>query len=83
MLCIEVQRGEEAIFLGDDTFALHLEAVSRVRTPLVTHADGLRLAKRDRAPTLAAMREAGVDGPVLARDLATGLVPSGFRLSEA
>ena len=30
--------------------------------PLVTHEDGRRLAKRDLAPTLAAMREAGVDG---------------------
>ena len=51
--------------------------------PLVTHADGRRLAKRDLAPTLAAMREAGVDGPNLARDLATGLLPSGFRLQRA
>ena len=30
---------------------------------LVVHDDGRRLAKRDQAPTLAAMREAGVDGP--------------------
>ncbi|GAA4009548.1 tRNA glutamyl-Q(34) synthetase GluQRS [Sphingomonas swuensis] len=50
--------------------------------PLVTHEDGRRLAKRDQAPTLAAMREAGVDGPVLARQLATGLLPTGFRLSS-
>ena len=50
--------------------------------PLVTHADGQRLAKRDLAPTLAAMREAGVDGRMLARDLVTGLVPSGFRLQQ-
>ena len=48
---------------------------------LVIHADGRRLAKRDRAPTLAAMRKAGVDGPALARELITGLLPSGFRLS--
>ena len=34
--------------------------------PIVTHADGRRLAKRDLAPTLAAMRESGVDGRVLA-----------------
>jgi len=51
--------------------------------PLVTHADGRRLAKRDLAPTLATMREAGADGLALARDLATGLVPSGFRLQPA
>ena len=48
--------------------------------PLVTHQDGRRLAKRDQAPTLAAMREAGVDGKELARSLATGVLPSGFRL---
>ena len=51
--------------------------------PLVTHADGTRLAKRDLAPTLATLRAAGVDGPALARELATGLVPSGFRLGQA
>jgi glutamyl-Q tRNA(Asp) synthetase len=51
--------------------------------PLVTHADGRRLAKRDLAPTLAAMREAGADGPTLAGQLLTGLLPSGFRLQDA
>jgi glutamyl-Q tRNA(Asp) synthetase len=51
--------------------------------PLVTHEDGRRLAKRDFAPTLAAMRENGVDGPSLASQLLTGEVPSGFRLAEA
>lgn len=50
---------------------------------LVVHDDGRRLAKRDQAPTLAAMREAGVDGRALARQLATGEVPSGFRLQDA
>jgi glutamyl-Q tRNA(Asp) synthetase len=50
--------------------------------PLVRHADGRRLAKRDRAPTLAAMRQAGVDGGALAAELAAGLVPAGFRLSN-
>jgi glutamyl-Q tRNA(Asp) synthetase len=51
--------------------------------PLVTHEDGRRLAKRDLAPTLAAMREDGVDGPALARELLTGKLPSGFRLQDA
>jgi glutamyl-Q tRNA(Asp) synthetase len=51
--------------------------------PLVTHHDGRRLAKRDLAPTLAAMREAGVDGRELARRLIAGAVPSGFRLQDA
>jgi glutamyl-Q tRNA(Asp) synthetase len=50
---------------------------------LVVHEDGRRLAKRDKAPTLAALREAGVDGPALARDLVKGRLPGGFRLVEA
>ena len=50
---------------------------------LVVHEDGRRLAKRDLAPTLAALREAGVDGPALAHDLTLARVPSGFRLADA
>ena len=51
--------------------------------PLVTHEDGRRLAKRDFAPTLAAMREAGVDGAELASALAKGQLPLGFAFGEA
>jgi len=51
--------------------------------PLVTHDDGRRLAKRDLAPTLAAMRESGIDGPALAARLLDGRLPLGFRLSQA
>jgi glutamyl-Q tRNA(Asp) synthetase len=51
--------------------------------PLVAHEDGRRLAKRDLAPTLAAMRDSGVDGPSLAEQLRTGLLPSGFRFQDA
>lgn len=51
--------------------------------PLVTHDDGRRLAKRDLAPTLAAMRQSGVDGPSLAAQLLEGQLPLGFRLSQA
>ena len=51
--------------------------------PLVTHEDGRRLAKRDRAPTLEAMRDSGVDGPALADELLKGRLPLGFRLSRA
>ena len=51
--------------------------------PLVVHADGRRLAKRDLSPTLAAMRAKGINGRALAAGLATGFVPSGFRLAEA
>ena len=54
--------------------------ISTIR--LVAHDDGRRLAKRDLAPTLAAMRDAGVDGPALARDLLAGQLPLGFSLSE-
>lgn len=49
---------------------------------LVVHEDGRRLAKRDRAPTLASMRESGMDGRALANDLIDGILPAGFRLSE-
>jgi glutamyl-Q tRNA(Asp) synthetase len=51
--------------------------------PLVTHEDGRRLAKRDRAPTLAAMREDGIDGPRLVADLLAGKLPLGFAFSAA
>lgn len=51
--------------------------------PLVAHSDGRRLAKRDRAPTLAAMRELGVDGRELARELASGKLPLGFDFIDA
>lgn len=50
--------------------------------PLVTFDDGRRLAKRDRAPTLAAMREDGVDGRALAEALMDQSLPLGFALSE-
>ena len=50
---------------------------------LVLHEDGRRLAKRDLAPTLEAMRAAGVDGRALSAELTLGRVPSGFRLGEA
>jgi len=51
--------------------------------PLVTHADGRRLAKRDQAPTLAALREDGVDGRTLAADLLAGKLPLGFAFADA
>ncbi|HET7709287.1 MAG TPA: tRNA glutamyl-Q(34) synthetase GluQRS [Sphingomicrobium sp.] len=50
---------------------------------LVAHADGRRLAKRDQAPTLAAMREAGVDGRKLAADLLDKSLPLGFAFAQA
>jgi len=50
--------------------------------PLVTHADGRRLAKRDLPPTLGAMRDAGVDGRVLAGELLAGKLPLGFAFRD-
>jgi glutamyl-Q tRNA(Asp) synthetase len=50
---------------------------------LVTHADGRRLAKRDLAPTLAAMRDNGVDGRALAGDLLRNKLPLGFAFGDA
>lgn len=50
---------------------------------LLAHADGRRLAKRDRAPTLAAMRGDQVDGSRLAADLLAGRPPLGFTFVEA
>ncbi len=49
---------------------------------LVTHADGRRLAKRDAAPTLAAMRADGVDGRALMAELRGGRLPLGFALAS-
>jgi glutamyl-Q tRNA(Asp) synthetase len=46
---------------------------------LVVHEDGRRLAKRDKAPTLAAMREAGADGLDVAKALLDERLPAGFR----
>lgn len=62
---------------------LGLPAPAYLHHPLVTHDDGRRLAKRDQAPTLAAMRLGGVDGPALAADLAAASLPLGFRFIQA
>jgi glutamyl-Q tRNA(Asp) synthetase len=51
--------------------------------PLVTHESGRRLAKRDLAPTLATMRESGIDGHRLAVDLLAGKLPLGFAFRDA
>jgi glutamyl-Q tRNA(Asp) synthetase len=51
--------------------------------PLVIHSDGRRLAKRDLAPTLAAMRDSGIDGPALAAELLAGKLPLGFAFAPA
>ena len=61
---------------------LQLPQPSYLHHPLVTHEGGRRLAKRDKAPTLAAMREAGMDGRALAGDLAERRLPLGSAFSD-
>ncbi|MBB3911445.1 tRNA glutamyl-Q(34) synthetase GluQRS [Sphingomonas desiccabilis] len=51
--------------------------------PLLVGSDGERLAKRNGAPTLEAMRLAGVDGRALAGELRAGRLPLGFALASA
>ena len=62
---------------------LDLPEPTYLHHPLVAHHDGRRLAKRDLAPTLAAIGEAGVDGPALATELLRGELPLGFRFITA
>jgi glutamyl-Q tRNA(Asp) synthetase len=65
---------QELLGLTEPTYLHH---------PLVAHADGRRLAKRDLAPTLKAMREDGSDGPALAAELLAGKLPLGFSFVDA
>ena len=62
---------------------LNLPEPTYLHHPLVTHDDGRRLAKRDKAPTLQALRESGISGPQLAADMLEGKLPLGFRVSQA
>jgi glutamyl-Q tRNA(Asp) synthetase len=62
---------------------LGLSEPTYLHHPLVAHADGRRLAKRDLAPTLKAMREAGNDGRQFAAALREGKLPLGFIFSQA
>ena len=57
---------------------LELPEPTYLHHPLVAHSDGRRLAKRDQAPTLTAMRGEGVDGRMLAKQLALVRLPLGF-----
>lgn len=61
---------------------LELPEPDYLHHPLVGHADGRRLAKRDEAPTLAAMRGAGIDGRELAYRLKAHELPLGFAFLE-
>ena len=63
-----------------------LQALLGLPTPLYRHhalvcgPDGMRLAKRNAAASLAAMRDAGADGPALAADLLGDRLPAGYLL---
>lgn len=63
-----------------------LQALLNLPTPLYRHhalvcgSDGKRLAKRDAAASLAALRATGVDGRALAADLLAGRLPTGYSL---
>lgn len=59
---------------------LHLPTPRYHHHPLIGDADGKRLAKRDAAMELAALRNSGVDGPALAHDLLDGRLPAGYSL---
>jgi glutamyl-Q tRNA(Asp) synthetase len=61
---------------------LDLPEPTYLHHPLITHEDGRRLAKRDFAPTLAAMREAGIDGRELAATVTKGQLPLGFAFRD-
>jgi glutamyl-Q tRNA(Asp) synthetase len=66
-----------------------LQALLGLPTPLYRHhalvcgADGKRLAKRAAAASLAALRDAGVDGRALAADLLADRLPTGYSLQKA
>lgn len=65
-----------------------LQALLGLPSPVYRHhalicgPDGMRLAKRDAAASLRALREAGVDGRALAEDLRTGRLPAGYSLQN-
>ena len=90
----DAAQGVTGILRGRDLFdATHvhrlLQGLLGLETPLYHHhalladADGNRLAKRHGAPTLAALRDAGVHGPALAAELSAGRLPSGYSLAAA
>jgi glutamyl-Q tRNA(Asp) synthetase len=49
--------------------------------PLLLDAEGRRLAKRDKAPTIAGLRAAGADPAELAAGLLAGKLPAGYSVA--
>ncbi|HEX8381373.1 MAG TPA: tRNA glutamyl-Q(34) synthetase GluQRS [Allosphingosinicella sp.] len=89
----DAAQGVTDVVRGRDLYAatdLHrlLQALLGLPTPLYHHhalllgADGRRLAKRNGAPTLRALREQGVDPKSLAADLLTGQMPYGYSAAD-
>jgi glutamyl-Q tRNA(Asp) synthetase len=90
----DAAQGVTHVVRGRDLFAathVHrlLQALLGLPTPVYRHhalignAAGKRLAKRDRAPTLADLRDAGQDGLALAASLRAGHPPIGFSWVDA
>ena len=86
--------GVTDVVRGRDLFAsthVHrlLQALLRLPTPhyhhhpLLTDDEGQRLAKRHQAPTLADLRESGVDPVALVEHLRRGQMPAGYSVAEA
>ncbi|MCJ7421310.1 tRNA glutamyl-Q(34) synthetase GluQRS [Sphingomicrobium astaxanthinifaciens] len=61
---------------------LELPEPAYLHHPIVVGADGRRLAKRDRAPTLQQLRADGVEGPALLAALMDERLPLGYRLVD-
>jgi len=90
----DAAQGVSHVVRGVDLFAathVHrlLQALLDLPVPtwrhhaLLTGPDGTRLAKRHGAPTLAALRDEGVDGRAFAYDLRSGRLPLGFGVASA
>lgn len=90
----DAAQGVTHVVRGRDLFAathIHrlLQALLGLPTPdyhhhpLIVGTDGTRLAKREAAPTLAALRAAGTDPANLLENMRRGRFPVGFALDEA
>lgn len=89
----DAAQGISDIVRGEDLFAathIHrlLQALLNLPTPRYHHhallrgPDGIRLAKRHNAPSLEAMRLAGIDGHKIADQLRSGLLPVGIAAAK-
>ena len=90
----DAAEGVTHVVRGRDLFAsthVHrlLQAVLNLPTPryhhhpLIADADGQRLAKRQSAPTLADLRDSGMEPARLVECLREGQMPAGYSLAEA